>query len=546
MSKNIEDPKKYILKELQKADEPTNKAYIKIINKCAKELGGLLFKKTELRSYYLDLIEEKELKKSKKLERFLRVKPVRTISGVTPVTVLTKPFKCPGKCIFCPSEHNHQPKSYLSSEPAAGRAQGLKFDPFEQVKRRIEVYESHGHSTDKIELIILGGTWSFYPQKYQIWFVLSCFDAMNNKESPTFTEKEAQKATKIELLEALGAAQNINEKAKFRNVGLSIETRPDFISSEHLKLLRQLGVTKMQMGVQSLDNEILRINGRGYTVEDVENAVKLIRLAGFKIHLHWMANLYGSNTSKDYKDFKKLFDKESIRPDELKIYPCSIIEGTPLYDLYQSGEHKPYSEKELLGLMTDCMTYIPEYCRVNRLFRDIPSDEIAVGIKKTNFRQLVNRNIEKKELVVKEIRSREIRSGKTSLKKQKFNEFKYNTNVSTEYFLSYVTEEDKLLGFLRLSLPLEMYKKKPLYQELQGSSMIREVHVYGKSQEIDQKDNSSVQHKGLGTQLVRKAEELAKNNGFNKISVISAIGTRNYYHKLGYSLGDLYMHKNLQ
>lgn len=341
--------------------------------------------------------------------------------------------------------------------------------------------------------------------------------------------------------DVLFLAQNKNETAKSRCVGLVLETRPDYINEEEVKNLRKLGATKIQLGVQSLDDEILKLNNRGHGVKETKHAFKLLRDAGFKIHAHWMPNLYGSNPNKDIQDYKKLFENAGLRPDELKIYPCSLIKDTVLFDLYKKKKWKPYTEKQLLEVLTQCIAFTPRYCRLSRVVRDISSDDIVVGNKKSNFRQIAEKDLIDKEIKLNEIRSREIKGEKAIISDLEFELTSYDTAGSREYFLEFVTKEDKLAGFLRLSLPLG----RSFIKEIQGSAIIREVHVYGASVEIGKSEKNKAQHIGLGTSLMEKAEKLAKENGFKKISVISAIGTREYYSKKGYMQNKLYQIKKL-
>jgi len=346
-------------------------------------------------------------------------------------------------------------------------------------------------------------------------------------------------------------AQIKNEKAQNRCVGLVVETRPDYIDDKEVKWLRFLGTTKVQLGIQTLNDSILELNKRGHTSRDTKDAVSLLRLAGFKIHAHWMCNLFGSDPKKDLEDFKKLFDDITIRPDELKIYPCILLKNTGLYEVYKKGKFKPYSTKELLELLIKCKQIIPKYCRITRLFRDIPSFEIEAGITKTNFREIVKSEMEKRNKKCECIRCREIRFNDIKEGTMKSDNMCYETSVSKEYFLSYVTPDEKLLGFLRLSIPKKKYRKAHFIKELRNSSIIREVHVYGESQSIkDEKlkiinTAKDVQHSGIGTKLLKVAEDITRKADIPNIAVISAIGTREYYRKRGFVLKDLYMHKYL-
>lgn len=463
----------------------------------------------------------------KKVRKLLRMKPTRTISGVAPITIFTKPYPCPGNCIFCPTQEN-MPKSYLREEPGAMRAESLKFDPYEQVKLRVRALKNIGHNTDKIELIISGGTWSFYPKDYREWFIEQAFKALNK-----LPKDSGQNLRKLHQL---------NETVRHRCVGLAIETRPDYIDKKEIKHLRKLGVTKVQLGIQTLDDNVLKLNNRGHSSDESREAINLLRLAGFKIHIHWMANLYGSNIEKDYLDFQKLFCDKSIMPDELKIYPCSVLTGTKLYSLMKEGKYKPYTENDLIKLLVKCKTHIPKYSRVSRLVRDIPSQLIKGGSQKTNLRQLVQSRMKQEGLKCNCIRCREIRNGKFSPEALKYKSFDYETAVSKEMFLSYVVN-DRIVGFLRLTIPKKSYSRKHFIEELRDSAIIREIHIYGRALKIG--DDSESQHLGLGEKLIKKAEQIAAEIGFTKLAVISAIGTRGYYRKNGFKDGELYQYKML-
>ncbi|MFO7631861.1 MAG: radical SAM protein [Caldilinea sp.] len=308
-----------------------------------------LYSKANLIAGYRHLVAEGDIEANPLIEQRIRMKPMRTQSGVAPVTVLTAPAGCPGKCIFCPDDWR-MPKSYIYDEPGCQRAERDGFDPFKQTLGRIQSFESIGHDASKVELLILGGTWSAYSRDYREWFVQRCFDAMNAAGDPAL-------ATSASLADAMAA----NVTASHRNVGLVIETRPDWITPEEIVHLRKLGVTKVQIGVQSLNDEILALNKRGHDVAAVRQALGLLRTAGFKLHLHWMPNLYGATPDKDRADFARFFDDPAIQPDELKIYPCSLIAGTELYERYLAGEYQPYSEEELVALLADVKPTIPPY-----------------------------------------------------------------------------------------------------------------------------------------------------------------------------------------
>jgi elongator complex protein 3 len=529
-----------IFKEIEIQRKWKENSLQKILKRYPKESKGL-YRHDELVAEYKRLVKIHDIKENKTIEDRIKMKPTRTQSGVAIVTVLMKPYPCPGKCIFCPNENN-MPKSYISSEPGAQRALTHNFDPYDQVKYRIQALRNIGHSTDKIELIILGGTCSVYPETYQIWFVKRCFDAMNSFDKNFRIEDIQEEKITWEDLEKV---QKFNEKTVCRNVGLVLETRPDYITKKEVMRMRKLGATKIQIGIQSLDNQILELNRRGHSIKATKRAFQLLRLAGFKIHAHIMPNLYGSNLKKDIADYKKLWSKD-FYPDELKIYPTSIIPNTRLANLYKEGKYKPYTEKELLKYFTKVLPTTPKFIRLTRIVRDIPSDEIVAGNKATNFRQIAEEKIKNLGLEIKDIRSREIRDKKIIWSDVKEEIIKYKTSISTEYFISYVTKKDnKLCGFLRLSIPCKNFSKNNFLNELKNSAIIREIHVYGTLVNIGDNSEGEAQHLGLGKKLIKRSEEITKRNCYRKISVISAIGTREYYRNRGFEREGLYMSKNI-
>ena len=514
-----------VLRQIRAAEPWNHKTYLAIVNAHARRTGRL-FSKTELMDGYRKLVEMGVLSPDRELEARLLRKPVRTHSGVAPVTVLTKPYDCPGDCIFCPT-FVRMPKSYVPDEPGAMRALQNDFDPWRQVTSRLRSFEATGHTANKVELLILGGTWSAYPRAYREWFVQRCLDAMNGVDSSSLEE-----------------AQRLNEDAPYRNVGLVIETRPDTISRREIQHLRRLGVTKVQMGVQSMDDRILALNKRGHTVEDTRRAFRLLRGAGFKIVAHWMANLYGATPQSDYEDFQRLFDDPAIRPDELKIYPTSLLKEAELYQYYQKGLYHPYDETTLIDLIARCKAHVPRYTRINRIFRDIPSPNIVEGNKKTNLRQLVQQYIVEHDLPRCQcLRCREVRRQKVVEDQLRLDILPYETDINREFFISFVTPEDKVAGFLRLSLP-HSPDVVPI-DEIKHAAMIREVHVYGPALGLGRDSRGEAQHRGLGSRLVAEAERIAREAGFRELAVIAAIGTRNYYRRLGFELTEYYMMKAL-
>ena len=493
---------------------------------------GRLLRKWVILQTYLGLCEWGDLELKPELLNLLQVKRVRTLSGVAPVTVLTKPYPCPGQCIFCPTDVR-MPKSYLIDEPGAMRAYRANFDPHVQVKRRIETLYKNGHAVGKIELLILGGTWSSYKKKYQEEFILRCFDAMNLTTSPH-----------------LEAAHHLNEQATHRNVGLVVETRPDHVDLKEIRWMRRLGVTKVQIGLQSMNDEVLRLNKRGHTLAETAEALRLLRRAGFKLVLHWMPNLLGATPESDLEDFKSIWTHLDIQPDELKIYPCSLLKNAELYEYWKRGEWVAYDDDVLTHLIARCKDLIPTYCRINRVFRDIHPHHIVTGMNRLNFRQMVHAHMEREGLNCKCIRCREVKGSYHVEDDLTLESVNYITGVSQEEFLIFETSEKKIAAFLRLSLP-HRESLTPYLDELEGAALVREVHVYGPARALKSSPGEGgetmAQHQGLGARLLREAEERASSAGYSRLAIIAAVGTRGYYARHGYrrAEGETYMIKPL-
>ncbi len=544
-------PEKMRLARLALADVRAGTPAIDAIKKYPTADGYI--GKYALVAAYNEMVEQGEMAADGELLARIRMKPVRTLSGVTTVTVLTKAYPCPGKCIFCPDDVR-MPKSYLPDEPGAMRGLQHQFDPYDQVASRLDALQAVGHPTDKIELLILGGTWSSYRRDYQEWFIKRCFDALNGVD----VVYEAEKIDAGELMEA----HRINETADHRNVGLVIETRPDEVTPDELAWLRYLGVTKVQMGAQSLDDKVLSLNKRGHTVQELRDAMALLRAGGFKTVLHWMPNLLGATPESDREDFSRLWD--GIAPDEIKVYPTQLLAETELHMHWEAGEYRPYTTEELISLIADVKTTIPRYCRANRVIRDIPSTNVVEGNKRTSLRQDVHIEMKKRGTKCECLRCREVRGKKIDIEKLKLNDLVYLTSphpslpskredpsrgeaegdTAEEHFISFVTPDDKVAGFLRLSLPTENAPETGI-ADLDGAAIIREVHVYGQSLEVGAEKHGSAQHAGLGTRLLEEAEQVALKGGFVRIAVIAAVGTREYYLGRGFKRGALYLVKEL-
>lgn len=496
--------------------------------------GGYIAKHA-LVHVYRKMVTDGKIKEDAELLARIRMKPIRSLSGVSTVTVLTKPHPCPGNCIFCPDDPQ-LPKSYLRDEPGAARAFQNEFDPYRQVITRLEAYYAIGHPINKIELLILGGSWSTYPVDYRKNFIKRCYDALNRKDSTTLNE-----------------AQLLNENSNCRNVGLVIETRPDEITPYEIALMRQFGVTKVQMGAQSFDDEILKQNLRGHSVRETINATALLRAAGFKIVLHWMPNLLGATPESDFIDFHRIWN-DGFCPDEIKIYPTQLVEEAPLYKYWERGEFTPYTTEELIKLIASIKPSIPIYSRVNRIIRDIPSNYIKAGSRRSSLRQDVHREMDKHGEKCRCIRCREIRESAISTQDLIYDDHIYEAAFMEEHFLNYSTKDDQLVGYLRLAIPIKTKdiifnsQKQILFSlipELENVALIRELHIFGQSIAVGNEQSGAAQHTGLGTNLLKKAELIAKNAGYKKLVVIAAIGTRLYYEKRGFSRSGLYMSKDL-
>ena len=538
-------------------------------------------------------------------ERFIRsvrMKPRRTASGVATITVITRPHTCSSNCIYCPCDLR-MPKSYLANEPACQRAELTFFDPYVQVAARLQALHQMGHSTDKVELIVLGGTWSDYPESYQYWFIKELFRALNEwPNAPSHIQERLDWYTSFGLQnsdEALSSfvakqqaavfedaatynqafhklydtsqphqsawskmqstydelveQQHVNETAAARVVGLVIETRPDTITPDNLRMFRQLGCTKIQIGIQSTRQEILDANKRQMSAAQIKRAFSLIRLYGFKIHSHLMVNLLGATPEADKQDFKTFVTDPGFLPDEIKLYPCALVAGTQLVQKYREGAWQPYAKDELVDVLVQDVLTTPPYVRISRMIRDISATDILVGNKHTNLRQMVEQELTSEDVAsrVQEIRFREINQQQVRAAELTLQDFVYTTAVSDEHFLQWVTTDNKIAGFCRLSLPhwdkltasaCDVTANELLVQP--GQAMIRELHVYGQALSLGS-EGMSAQHQGLGQKLLAKASFIAAEAGYTSLNVISSIGTRAYYRAQGFTDAGLYQQKAL-
>lgn len=483
--------------------------------------------------------------------RTLQMKPRRTASGVATITVITKPWPCANSCVYCPNDPR-MPKSYLPDEPACQRAERWGFNPYLQVASRLRTLQQMGHATGKVELIVLGGTWFDYPRAYRTWFISELFRALN--DAPETREaalngsvSEHRDSSAADIGDGrLQALQTANETADHRVVGLVVETRPDAITVEALTELRLAGCTKVQMGVQSIDEHILACNGRRETPQTIQRALELCRLFGFKTHAHFMLNLLDATPETDKRDFRRFANDPTYSPDEIKLYPCALVDGTELVERYHDGSWRPYTEGELVEVLCADMLETPPYTRISRMIRDISAKDIMVGNKKTNLRQIVDNALAPHASDVQEMRFREIATDAIDVDGLRLEEIAYPTTATEERFLQWVTPTGKLAGFLRLSLPhpeaIVNIEGLPIGP---GEAMIREVHVYGVATSVGS-EGQSAQHRGLGRQLVEHAGEIALAAGYTRLNVISAVGTREYYRHLDFADNGLYQQKMLQ
>jgi len=495
---------------------------------------------TEMLAFYNELVEKGEQKPSKTVEHILRKIKVRSNSGVAVISLLTKPYQCPGRCIYCPFE-KEMPKSYLSKEPAAARALANNFNPYTQVQNRMRALVANGHPIDKLEVIVIGGTWSAYEKEYQEEFISEIFRAANNFTKSKDEQDEGSELTLEEL-------QHENETAGARIIGLSIETRPDYIDEAELSRLRWLGVTKIEIGVQHLDDAVLSFNKRDMTVEKISQATELMRNTGFKVVYHMMPNLPGSTPEMDITMFGELFNGNRYHPDMLKIYPCVVLKGSVLYSMWERGEFKPYTDDELLYVLREAKKQVPKYVRIIRVIRDIPATYIAAGSKISNLRQVIQNDQKEYNWQCKCIRCREVRNSEVRLEDYELQSIEYKTVTGTELFLSFEHKtENKCAAFCRLRLPnndaISTFSDN--LEVLQNAAIVRELHTYGQLMKIKNKGEQS-QHRGFGMRLMQEAEHLAYERGYKKIAVISGVGVREYYkNKLGYELDRTYMIKKL-
>ncbi len=461
-----------------------------------------------------------------KIKRLLFRKPIRTLSGVSPLAVMVKPEKsCKWNCIYCPFT-GKAAKSYTGEEPSALRARRVNFDPYKQVQSRLFHYKIQAHPSDKIEVIIMGGTFLAMDKSYRRYFVKNIYDSLNGVKSRNILH-----------------AKKINEHSKHRVVGLTLETRPDVCGEEEINEALYYGATRMELGVQNPDDMIYQKVRRGHLVRHVIKATELLKDSAFKVVYHLMPGLPGSSKRKDVEMFKKIFSDPNFKPDMLKIYPTLVVKPSELYDMYKRGEYEPYSVEEAAEVIAEAYRYIPPYVRVMRVQRDIPSNMISEGVNKSNLRQIVEQKIKDKQVKIKEIRYREagIRHKEFDWSSVSLNRIDYTASGGREIFLSYEDDSETIFGFIRLRIPGRHTFRKEITDDV---ALIRELHVYGKEALVGKK--GKVQHRGIGSSLLKEAERIAKEEFDKKeMIIISGVGVREFYYKNSYKKKGVYVSKNI-
>ena len=468
---------------------------------------------------------------------FLRKKPTRSLSGVVIVAVMTEPMECPGQCTYCPTNIPTAPKAYVGEEPATLRAQQNQYDPYLQVKSRLEQLEAMGHNTEKVELIVMGGTFLSTPEEYQSIFLKRCLDAMIGYDTPTLSDAIKSAETSI-----------------IRPVGITIETRPDYCRIDHIDAMLALGTTRVELGVQTIYDDIYSKVCRGHTVDAVEKATQNAKDAGLKVCYHLMPGLPGSTLNRDKQVFKELFQSNEFQPDMLKIYPCLVLRGSELFKAWRKGEYTPYTTEETIELLADVMPFLPPWVRIQRMQRDIPKRLIVAGPDAGNLTQLVFQRVKEKGHQPHTIRYREVgylqRAAQKPLQdipdtdRIQLHVTEYAASKGTEFFIAYdEVDTEALIGYLRLRIPSDAAHRPEIHPF--NAALLRELHVYGLAVSLGNTQDDAWQHRGVGTKLLSAAEELALEKGRDRIVCTSGIGVRQYYKQHGYHHDGPYMTKHL-
>ncbi|MGE0793053.1 MAG: tRNA uridine(34) 5-carboxymethylaminomethyl modification radical SAM/GNAT enzyme Elp3 [Candidatus Woesearchaeota archaeon] len=522
----------------------------------------------------IEILMQADEEQLKFLKSILQTKPSRSLSGVIPIAIMTSPHPCPhGKCSMCPggidSAYGDVPQSYTGKEPATMRAIRANYDSYVQVFNRLEQYIVLGHSIEKADLIIMGGTFPARDINYQNEFITYAFKAMNDFSELFFEEKilnlnkfkeffllpgsigNEQRTKKIheKLFELKNKNKTTLEQEKLRNetsivrcIGLTIETRPDQASLEQANIMLNQGCTRIELGIQSVYDEALKAINRGHDAECSIQAIRRLKDLGFKLNFHIMPGIPGVSVDEDINAFRILFSDSRYQPDMLKIYPLMVMPNTKLYDEFKQGKFQPLSTKQAAEIIAQAFKYIPKYCRIMRVQRDIPTYRIEAGVDKTNLRQYVDKELKLEKIIPQDIRARESGRKESNIENAKINIIEYLASEGKEFFISYEeTQTNTLFGFCRLRFPSQQLRN----EITPTTAIIRELHVYGESTSIGKDKPTSSQHKGIGKKLLKQAEEIAKQNNYNKIIVISGVGVREYYRKQGYQNDGVYVSKIL-
>lgn len=498
---------------------------------------------------YHESVASEVLPQTDWIPKLLRKSAIRTLSGVAPIPILTKPYPCPGKCIYCPTEAG-VPKSYNSNEPAVMRAITVGWDSYRQVAKRLFALCSGGHTIDKVDLIVMGGTFSFLSRSYQSSVVRKALKAMNEfmvmKENPVQFVKRFESTIKKHT--TLKTEMLRNEASPIRCVGITFETRPDYINENEVIHMRKLGGTRVEMGVQSVYDDVNELTKRGHGNKEAKEATFLLKEAGFKVHYHTMPNLPGSDLERDKQMYSILWSDPGFRPDQVKIYPCIVTVDAELKSWFDQGKFQTYSDQELIEMLAEVKKDVPSWVRIVRLGRDIPQPNVVDGTHYTNFRELVHAYMREQGYVCKCIRCREVRNRPHDSNDIQLFIEEYEASQGKEFFISIENHIRSILyAHLRLRIPYHtLAGKKHFIRELTDCAIIREVHTYGEAVPLEEHKKEASQHMGFGRMMMAKVEEIVQRENIKKIAVISGIGVRGYYRRLGYDLEGTYMFKKIQ
>lgn len=513
----------------------------------------------EIIQRYNELVKDGIISDNNPFRKVIRKRWVRSLSWVTVISLLTKFFGCPGKCVYCPT-FEWLPKSYIPNEPAVQRAEMNEFDPILQIHNRLRALEITGHKIEKNDVRIIGGTWSVYPKAYRDEFIKGIYDAFNTydemkdyiEDTDLSTDKFASFKLKagygLKKSKTLEEAKKLNETSRCRVIGIAIETRPDWVTPEEILSLRKYWVTRVEIGYQTTIDEINTLNKRGHGNAESIAATRMLKDAWFKVVAHMMPNLLGSTPELDRKALKEVFDNPDFRPDELKIYPMVVTDKAELTQIWKDGGFQPYDDETLIDLTADLEEMIPEYVRLNRTYRDIPASEILAGSHLSNLRQLVEEKLHKKWVKLVDIRHREIKDKKNDPQNATIHTFEYEASGGKEYFITFEDKEDRtIFSLLRLRLP-EWNNSEALYTlmpEIKNAAFIREIHTFWDQLSIWEAGSVFGQHLWFWKKLIETAENIAKNKWYTKMAVIAWVWVRGYYEKRGYYLDGEYMVKNI-